>query len=62
MGLSYLFITHDLSIIPHLAHRVAVMRNGVIVEQGNTEQLMTNPQQEYTRHLLEAVPRIPQHA
>lgn len=62
MGLSYLFITHDLSIIPHLAHRVAVMRNGVIVEQGNTEALMSAPQHEYTQHLLAAVPRIPEHA
>ncbi|MEK9767176.1 MAG: ABC transporter ATP-binding protein, partial [Thalassolituus sp.] len=60
--LSYLFITHDLSIIPHLAHRVAVMRNGVIVEQGNTEALMSAPQHEYTQHLLAAVPRIPEHA
>ncbi len=62
MGLSYLFITHDLSIIPHLAHRVAVMRQGVIVEQGDTRSLMTAPQHEYTQHLLAAVPVIPQHA
>ena len=62
MGLSYLFITHDLSIIPHLAHRVAVMRNGKLVEQGNTYSLMSDPQHEYTQHLLAAVPRIPEHA
>lgn len=61
MGLSYLFITHDLSIIPHLAHRVAVMRNGVIVEQGDTQSLMTAPQHKYTQQLLAAVPRIPEH-
>jgi ABC-type microcin C transport system duplicated ATPase subunit YejF len=61
MGLSYLFITHDLSIIPHLAHRVAVMRNGVIVEQGDTQTLMTTPENEYTQQLLAAVPRIPEH-
>lgn len=58
MGLSYLFITHDLSIIPHLAHRVAVMKNGEIVEQGKTEQIMTQPQHEYTKTLLAAAPRI----
>ncbi|MDF1763852.1 MAG: dipeptide ABC transporter ATP-binding protein [Oleibacter sp.] len=58
MGISYLFITHDLSIIPMLAHRVAVMKDGVIVEQGNTQQIMTQPQHEYTQHLLSAVPKI----
>lgn len=56
MGLSYLFITHDLSIIPTLAHRVAVMKNGKIVEQGITRDVMTNPQQDYTRELLAAAP------
>ncbi|MEC8443363.1 MAG: dipeptide ABC transporter ATP-binding protein [Pseudomonadota bacterium] len=61
MGLSYLFITHDLSIIPHLAHRVAVMRHGVLVEQGATQQIMTSPQHDYTRTLLAAVPKIPEH-
>ena len=56
MGLSYLFITHDLSIIPHLAHQVAVMQRGCLVEQGITEQLMTAPQHEYTQQLLAAAP------
>lgn len=56
MGISYLFITHDLSIIPHLAHRVAVMKQGVLVEQGSTEALMNKPQHDYTRRLLAAAP------
>lgn len=56
LGLSYLFITHDLSIIPHLAHRVAVMKGGVLVEQGTTEAIMTQPQQSYTQDLLAAAP------
>ncbi len=56
LGLSYLFITHDLSIIPHLAHRVAVMKGGVLVEQGTTEAIMTQPQQPYTQDLLAAAP------
>ncbi|MCY0963651.1 ABC transporter ATP-binding protein [Parathalassolituus penaei] len=60
MGLSYLFITHDLSIIPLLAHRVAVMKNGVIVEQGPTADVMNNPQQDYTRELLAAAPMLEQ--
>jgi peptide/nickel transport system ATP-binding protein len=59
LGVSYLFITHDLSIIPHLAHRVAVMKNGQIVEQGATEQIMQSPQHPYTQQLLAAAPRSP---
>jgi peptide/nickel transport system ATP-binding protein len=56
-GLSYLFVSHDLSVVKHLAHRVAVMYRGKIVEQGEGEQVFTNPQHEYTRRLLAAVPR-----
>jgi peptide/nickel transport system ATP-binding protein len=55
--LSYLFVSHDLSVVKHLAHRVAVMYRGKIVEQGDGEQVFTNPQHEYTRRLLAAVPR-----
>jgi peptide/nickel transport system ATP-binding protein len=58
LQVSYLFITHDLSIIPHLAHRVAVMQGGKIVEQGHTEDVLTRPQHEYTRKLLSAVPKV----
>ena len=58
LGVSYLFITHDFSIIPHMAHRVAVMKDGVIVEQGNTEKIMCNPQHNYTQKLLSAIPRM----
>ena len=56
-GLSYLFVSHDLSVVKHLAHRVAVMYQGTIVEQGDGDQVFTNPQHEYTRQLLAAVPR-----
>lgn len=56
--MSYLFITHDLSIIPTLAHYVGVMRAGKLVEQGTAEQILTRPQHEYTRNLLNSVPRI----
>jgi peptide/nickel transport system ATP-binding protein len=56
-GLSYLFVSHDLSVVKHLAHRVAVMYQGTIVEQGDGEQVFTNPQHEYTQRLLAAVPR-----
>lgn len=56
-GLSYLFVSHDLSVVKHLAHQVAVMYRGRIVEHGEAEQVFTDPQHEYTRRLLAAVPR-----
>lgn len=57
-NLSLLFITHDLSIIPRIAHRVAVMQNGKIVEQGEVEQVMQNPREAYTQQLLASAPRF----
>ena len=56
-GLAYLFVSHDLSVVKHLAHRVAVMFKGKIVEQGDGDQVFTNPRDEYTRKLLAAVPQ-----
>jgi peptide/nickel transport system ATP-binding protein len=56
-GLSYLFVSHDLSVVKHLAHRVAVMYRGAVVEQGDGDQVFTDPQHEYTQRLLAAVPR-----
>jgi peptide/nickel transport system ATP-binding protein len=55
--LSYLFVSHDLSVVKHLAHRVAVMYKGTIVEQGDGDQVFTEPRHEYTRRLLAAVPQ-----
>jgi peptide/nickel transport system ATP-binding protein len=61
-GLSYLFVSHDLSVVKHLAHRVAVMYKGKIVEQGDGEAVFANPHSDYTRRLLAAVPHPePQH-
>jgi peptide/nickel transport system ATP-binding protein len=57
-GVSYLFITHDLSIVPTLADHVGVMQYGKLVEQGSTEQILTRPQHPYTRALLASVPRV----
>ena len=57
-GVSYLFITHDLSIVPSLAHRVGVMQAGRLVEQGSAEQILTRPQHPYTQALLNSVPRL----
>jgi peptide/nickel transport system ATP-binding protein len=56
-GLSYLFVSHDLSVVRHLAHQVAVMYAGAIVEQGDSQQVFDNPQHDYTRRLLAAVPQ-----
>jgi len=56
--LSFLFITHDLSTVRQFADRVAIMRAGEIVEEGETEEIFSDPQHPYTRGLLEAVPRV----
>jgi peptide/nickel transport system ATP-binding protein len=60
-GLSYLFVSHDLSVVKHLAHHVAVMYMGTIVEHGGGDQVFTSPQHEYTRRLLAAVPQPDPH-
>ena len=57
-GLSYLLITHDLAVIRAMAHRVLVMKDGVVVEHGPVEQIFTAPADEYTRTLLAAVRRL----
>lgn len=56
-GLSYLFVSHDLSVVKHLAHQVTVMLAGTVVEQGDSEEVFGNPKHEYTRRLLGAVPQ-----
>ena len=58
MGLSYLFITHNISVVEFLAHEVAVMYLGRIVETGTVDEVLRSPQHPYTRALLSAVPVI----
>ena len=56
--LTYLFISHSLPVVRYLATRIAVMKQGEIVELGTTEQIVTAPKQEYTRTLLAATPEL----
>jgi glutathione transport system ATP-binding protein len=56
-GLSYLFVSHDLSVVKHLADRLVVMFKGSIVESGDAAEVFARPQHEYTRQLLAAVPQ-----
>lgn len=58
LGLTYLFISHDISVIGYVSDRIAVMYLGDIVETGPTKQILENPQHPYTQALLSAVPRV----
>ncbi len=56
IGFACLFISHDLAVVEILSRRIAVMQNGRLVEMGSREEILTNPQDPYTRRLLSAVP------
>ncbi len=56
--LTYLFISHDLSVVEHISDTIAVMQSGRIVETGTASEIFANPKDDYTRMLLDAVPRI----
>jgi len=56
LGLSYIFITHDLAVVRQIADRTLVMEKGRVVEQGTTEEVFHSPREEYTRRLLGAIP------
>ena len=58
LGLSILFITHDIGVVNYIAERVLVMNRGRIVEQGGCREVLLNPQEDYTRRLIAAVPSI----
>jgi peptide/nickel transport system ATP-binding protein len=59
MGMSYLFVSHDLNVVRLLCDRVIVMRSGRMVEQGSSESVLGNPQDAYTKELLTAIPHPP---
>ncbi|GAA4665599.1 ABC transporter ATP-binding protein [Frondihabitans cladoniiphilus] len=58
-GLSLLIVSHDLGLVNHLSDRVAVMKDGAIVEQGPTHSVLRSPSHDYTRRLIAAVPTLP---
>jgi len=57
LGLAYIFISHDLAVVRFMADEVIVMKDGEVVEQASVEQILERPQQDYTRRLLNAIPR-----
>lgn len=57
-GLTYLFISHDMSVVRHMSDRIAVMYLGRIVEEGDTEELFAKPRHPYTQLLLQTIPNI----
>ena len=57
-GLAILFISHDLAVVGQVAGRVAVMRGGLVLEEGPSAQLLTRPQHTYTKSLLAAAPTL----
>ena len=56
LGLTYLFVAHDLSVVHHICDRILVMHRGHVVEQGPVETVFDNPQEDYTKLLLSAIP------
>lgn len=58
LGLAYIFISHDLSVVRHMSDRVMVMRTGRVVEQGSCADVLLRPRHEYTRELLASVPGL----
>jgi peptide/nickel transport system ATP-binding protein len=59
LGMSYLFVSHDLNVVRLLCDRVIVMRTGKVVEEGTAEEVLGSPKAEYTRELLTAIPHPP---
>ena len=57
-GYTYLFITHDLSVVKYFSDRIIVMEKGRLVEVGSSDELFANPQHPYTQRLIDAIPKV----
>lgn len=62
LGVAYLFITHNFGVVEYLAHDIAVMKDGKLVEHGSADQALAHPQHSYTQALLRVVPRLARRA
>jgi peptide/nickel transport system ATP-binding protein len=58
IGVALLFISHDMSVVGHIADRIVVMHNGRVVESGTVTEILDDPQEEYTQRLIESVPKL----
>jgi len=58
LKLSYLFISHDLNVVKYISDRILVMQKGILVEEGEADELYFHPQQPYTQELIAALPKI----
>ena len=58
LGVAYLFITHNFGVVEYLAHDIAVMKDGKIIEAGSADDVLRRPQHSYTQALLSAVPQV----
>ena len=58
LNLTFLFISHDLNIVKYISNRIAILNRGVIVEQGETDEIFENPKNSYTKLLLASIPKI----
>ena len=58
LNLSYLFISHDLSVVRYMSDRIMVMKEGAIIESKEADELFANPEHDYSKKLLEAIPQV----
>ena len=59
LGLTYLFVAHDIGVVSFISDRIAVMQRGIILESGATRDVISNPQSNYTKALLSSVVNVP---
>ena len=57
LGITYVFVSHDLAVVQQVSDEIVVMRRGEVVERGTTDDVLASPQHEYTQQLMDAVPR-----